>query len=318
MRPAGERARASPARRRRRRLPVDAPVECDGRVDAEQRAVAGRVRRSAPCPRVRADERDRVGVRRVVLLVGGRDDVERDPQLLEDRAALRRGRGEDERGHAALPRDPDLLGRPLRAHSAETRRSTRGRRLVGRVELDEIDDLEARSRGAGGTARRAARCHSTPISPGHSKRPRPRCGRSSVASAGAPRPASRGSRACCCGGRRAARPAEAAGAPRGSSGTGRTRCWRRTPRTRGRSLVGQRHVLGARLDERELEPVLLLAAARGLELGRRHVDADRPRAAPREPGREVGRAAAELDDVEAVDVAERAERRPRGRRRCPR
>ena len=36
-----------------------------------------------------ADEHDRVGIRRIVLLVGGGDGGERDPELLEDRAALR-------------------------------------------------------------------------------------------------------------------------------------------------------------------------------------------------------------------------------------
>ena len=47
-----------------------------------------------------ADELDRIGVGRVVLDVGGRDDGERDLQLLEDRAPLRRCRREDERaGH---------------------------------------------------------------------------------------------------------------------------------------------------------------------------------------------------------------------------
>ena len=75
------------------------------------------------------------------------------------------------------------------------------------------------------------------------------------------------------------------------------------------ALRRERDVLGARLDERELEPELLLAAPRRRELRRGHVDADRPRAAAGEPGGDVGRAAAELDDVEAVDVAERAERR---------
>ena len=71
---------------------------------------------------------------------------------------------------------------------------------------------------------------------------------------------------------------------------------------------GQRHVLGARLDEREVEPDLGLAAARRRELRRRDVDADRAGAAPGEPGGDVRGAAAELDDVEPVDVAERAER----------
>src|SRR5204862_8245388 len=47
--------------------------------------------------------------------------------------------------------------------------------------------------------------------------------------------------------------------------------------------------------------------AGGRALGRRRIHTDRPRAAPREPRREVRRAATELDDVEAVDVAEDAD-----------
>ena len=54
-----------------------------------------------------------------------------------------------------------------------------------------------------------------------------------------------------------------------------------------------------------------LAAAGGRELRRRHVDADGPRAALREPGGDVRGAAAQLDDVEPVDVAERVEGRLR-------
>ena len=56
-------------------------------------------------------------------------------------------------------------------------------------------------------------------------------------------------------------------------------------------------------------PNSLLHRARGLELRRRDVDADRPRAAPREPGGDVRRAAAELDDVLAGDVGKRAQLR---------
>src|SRR5262249_13014103 len=68
--------------------------------------------------------------------------------------------------------------------------------------------------------------------------------------------------------------------------------------------VGQRHVLARRLHEREIEAGLPLHSPRGLELRRRRVDADDARAATREPGGEVRRPAAELDDVETVDVAE--------------
>jgi hypothetical protein len=42
-------------------------------------------------------ELDRIGVRRVVLLVLGGDDVEGDPELLEDRSTLRARRREQNR-----------------------------------------------------------------------------------------------------------------------------------------------------------------------------------------------------------------------------
>jgi hypothetical protein len=45
---------------------------------------------------VLAHQLDRVGVRRVVLLVLGRDDLEGDRELLEDRPTLRARRGEQE------------------------------------------------------------------------------------------------------------------------------------------------------------------------------------------------------------------------------
>ncbi len=54
-------------------------------------------------------------------------------------------------------------------------------------------------------------------------------------------------------------------------------------------------------------PCSRLHRARGGELALRLVDADGPRAAAGEPGREVGGAAAELDRVEPVDVGERAD-----------
>ena len=62
--------------------------------------------------------------------------------------------------------------------------------------------------------------------------------------------------------------------------------------------VRQRHVLAAGFDEREGHAERLLAAAGRLELGRRQVDTDRSRAGAGQPGREVRRAAAELDHVE--------------------
>jgi hypothetical protein len=48
-----------------------------------------------------------------------------------------------------------------------------------------------------------------------------------------------------------------------------------------------------------------------------HVDTDRAGTASREPGRNVGRAATELDDIEAVDVAQRCGVSLRARRRRP-
>ena len=81
-----------------------------------------------------------------------------------------------------------------------------------------------------------------------------------------------------------------------------------------RRAVLREHEVGARvrqpglggvgLDERELDPGLGHQPPRGVELRGRDVDADRPRAELREPRREVRGAAAELDDVEARDVAE--------------
>ena len=75
--------------------------------------------------------------------------------------------------------------------------------------------------------------------------------------------------------------------------------------------VRQRDVLPHCLDERKLEPELLLHGARRRKLCGRRIDAHGPRAALREPGREVGGAASELDDVETGDVAEDADFRLR-------
>ena len=100
-------------------LAVEPAVEMDGRVDAE-RDRAFRVHRSGLALGVIAHERDRVGVGRVVLHVRGCDRRERDAQLLEDRAALRRRRGEREDvGHARFfATQISSLGH-LRAHSTE-------------------------------------------------------------------------------------------------------------------------------------------------------------------------------------------------------
>jgi hypothetical protein len=78
------------------RLPVDPAVEDDRRVDAECDPPV-EMDRARLALRVSEDELRRIGVTRVVLDVLRRDDLERDSELLEDRAPLRRGRGERQR-----------------------------------------------------------------------------------------------------------------------------------------------------------------------------------------------------------------------------
>ena len=78
-----------------RSLAVDAIVEDHRRVDAERDEPLA-VRRSCLPLRMPEDELHRVGIRWVVLDVVRRDNLERDRELLEDRAALRRGGREDE------------------------------------------------------------------------------------------------------------------------------------------------------------------------------------------------------------------------------
>jgi hypothetical protein len=79
------------------RLSIDAAVEVDGRVHAERDPSVGVDGTGLPL-RVASDELDGIGVGRVVLDVLRGDDLERDLQLLEDRAALRRRRSERQEG----------------------------------------------------------------------------------------------------------------------------------------------------------------------------------------------------------------------------
>ena len=106
-------------RRRSPRLAVHTPVEMNRRVDPERDGTV-RMNGAGLALGVRPDELDRICVGWVVLLVDGRDDIERDPQLLEDRAPLRRGRSEDERiAHRRfLATQISSLGH-LRDHSTE-------------------------------------------------------------------------------------------------------------------------------------------------------------------------------------------------------
>ena len=76
-------------------LAVHAPVEVHRRVDPEGEP-ALMMGGSGLATRVVADEHDRIGIGGVVLDVRWDDNLERDPELLEDRPALRRRRRERE------------------------------------------------------------------------------------------------------------------------------------------------------------------------------------------------------------------------------
>ena len=137
--------------------------------------------------------------------------------------------------------------------------------------------------------------------------------------AGRPRRASRGSRASSCAGRRARRPAAAAAPPPGSSGTGSTQIdapYSETTRSNGR--VGQAGLGRVRLDQRELEPELLLHLARRLELRRRDVDADRPGAARRASQAETYAVPQPSSTTSLpVELRQHAHARPRGSPQIP-
>ena len=66
--------------------------------------------------------------------------------------------------------------------------------------------------------------------------------------------------------------------------------------------VGERHPLGAGVDQGEPEAELLLEAARGRQLGRGVVQSDGPGTTAGQPGRHVAGAAAKLDGVTARKI----------------
>ena len=81
-----------------RRLAEDLAAERDGGVDAEHRQLAGLPRnRAGLAACVLAHELDHIGFRRVLLHVVGREDLVRDPELVEDHAALRARRCKHQR-----------------------------------------------------------------------------------------------------------------------------------------------------------------------------------------------------------------------------
>jgi hypothetical protein len=69
----------------------------------------------------------------------------------------------------------------------------------------------------------------------------------------------------------------------------------------------ERHVLGVGLDQGECQPEVLLAASRGGKLRPGEVEANRAGPLPGQLGGQVGGATAQLDHVQAGDVAEHAQ-----------
>ena len=84
------------------------------------------------------------------------------------------------------------------------------------------------------------------------------------------------------------------------------------------ALVLERHVLGARLDQRKLDPGLGHRRPRVLELLRGQVQSDRPRPQPGERDRPLRRAAAELEHVLPGHVSEDLQLRLRDLPHAPR
>ena len=210
-----------------------------------------------------------------------------------------------QRSWAPFLRDPDLL---CVAISAPTRRRTPVvlvvDRVVRRVQLDEIDDLEPRppeqtEQLAVGQlpldADVAGPLHATHSSPGPE-----RASRREAPSSGAhrieivllrrnqSRPPGR-SRRCASGSQRC-------GSHQMLAPYSETR--------EVEALREQRDILGAGLHEREVDPAPPGSGARSGCAGV-DVDADGARTTPSEPGGDVRGPTAQLDDVQTVDVAQR-------------
>ena len=326
MLPARRATRASPAPPRRSPgLPYMAPLSTTAvstpstvpslRLTADRARLAGRVPPNGLLRRQAG---------RVVLLVGGRDDVELDAKLLEDRPPLRRRRGEK---RAAGPRQatcfrdhPDLLRRPA-ARPVERDQSRLARiAVLRRLELEQSRSTSKPFRCSRRIHSPCGRWNSTavvvgPLDPSHAELVAQRAGRRPAPSSGV---AER--RRACEFVRKIERPPGRSS--RAASGIQRSGSHQRRRAVLGEreveGRVGQRHLLGRRLDEGELEPVLLLQAPRGLELGCGVVEPDHPSAAAGEPGRPVRRPAAELDRRPCLRRRASTRSSAPGCSRCPR
>ena len=186
--------------------------------------------------RVVAHERDRVGVGRVVLDVARRDDLERDPRAARGSPAAaarsRRGRAARHDGFAATQISSTATCATTRPENAVVVRVVD--RVVGRVELDEVDDVEP---GAAQEPEELA-VRELPLDADLARPLHP--------TEAALRPLERLAGRRLLVGRAEDRervlrrnqsrpPGRRGGGPRGASGAGRTRCSRRTRRRRGRS-----------------------------------------------------------------------------------
>ena len=282
------------------------------RPPCRRRARAARppVRPNAPSPaRARPD-------RRRLLVVVGRDDVERDAAAARgSRAAA----ATSTRGSAAAQAGaPNLLARPLlRPLGVRVRSTSWSTASSARVELDELARSRSRSRAAGDPVAVAELELDLVPASVHSILCRPRCGRCSV-STGPPSAVAQSTASVELRRKTSWPPGRSS---RAASGIHFVRVApdRRAVlgERRGRTTRPAARLLGVRLDELSPSPNSASMPPRGLELRRRHVDADDARAARRQPRAEVRGAAAELDDVLAVDVGQHADLRLRGRAPMP-
>ena len=306
MRAASSRSPALPYRRASRATVVSTPSVTS----------PSRVHRSRLPLGVPADELDRVERRRVVL------DVRRlRPRRTESAAARgsRAAAARSTRASAGLARHPDLLDRPLaRPLGGDEVVVLVRRRACGRVQLDQVLDLEPR------VPQRPEHVAVTEVELDAAVRPSamlciPRCARWSVSEV----PSGSSSAHRITSGllhRNTSRPPGRSS--RYASGSQHVRV---APDARAvlgerevEALVGKRDGLGARLEQRELDAGLGLEAPRRLELRRGDVDADRPRAAPGEPRREVRRCRSRARRRRARRRRRGRRRPPRARRTCPR
>ena len=306
--PLAPRRRSPACRRSRRRAQTAVSTPSTGRSPASGCATERALPRA--CSRTSSTG---VGVRRVVLLVVRRDDVERDAELLEDHAALRARRREqdrvdDVRAHRFRALQISSHGqrfRPLRGDGVVVLvPSRRPRARTARLELEDVEAGLSQEREE--LAERQVELGRPVVLPVEPVQPALRPLQLLACQPSSARAEDRE--------RRVAQEDELAARPEqprrlrdpavGVAPDRRAVLGERDVERR----IRQRHVLRVRLEQRELDARSPAAARRAVvELCGRDVDADRPRTAASQPGGEVGGAAAELDDVLPGDVGQRVQ-----------